>query len=52
MVEEHGKIRPLIGNKFIQGIAKDHRYDICLFLLRYEVAPDKVKEVYNANKIA
>lgn len=43
MVEEHGKIRPLIGNKFIQGIAKDHRY---------EVAPDKVKEVYNANKIA
>lgn len=52
MVEEHGKIGPLISNKFIQGIAKEHRYDICLYSFRYEVATDKVTEVYNANKVA
>lgn len=52
MVEKHGKIGPLIGNKFIQGIAKEHRYDIHLYLFRYEVASDKAKEVYNANKVA
>lgn len=43
MVEKHGKIRPLIGNKFIQGIAKEHRY---------EIATNKATEVYNANKVA